>query len=378
MNRRTNNEELLRHYQTEAQDIRSRRQQDKTNRINEEKQYIKQMNNELEQESQIRFQNKLNSMNAQREDYQRFLTEKNTRQKSGDFRKKTSDIQGTFKIGGDNREIRLKHRENYGNEITQNINTINQIPKAPVNYNTENNYSNNLTTKANIAKQNRNKSLGFNIINHQTDINSNNINRVNNYNSNYNAYAETSQPEIPKLQHNIQIKANKASYNPVNHTENNNYNSQYASNNSRVSSAKTNDKYNPINHNAYNSNNNKNNQNVNYGEDINKNRNMELINKPEPNLKYEDEYERIVRENDQHNVEPNYRLESEGNIKEDFEERYNKMTDEEKRKLYEEYMRNHALQNSNEEEVYNEKVEKPKNAYYEEDFERREVFILIL
>ena len=70
---------------------------------------MQQVQTQLDLEKSNQLQNKLNNMNAQRVEYEKYVTEKTmTRQKSGDFRKKTSDVSGTFKIGGENREIKKK------------------------------------------------------------------------------------------------------------------------------------------------------------------------------------------------------------------------------------------------------------------------------
>ena len=65
---------------------------------------------------------KINNVNTQRQEYERFLQEKGqNRGKSGDFRKKT-ELQGTFKIGGEAREIRIKNFEDRNSNITENPN----------------------------------------------------------------------------------------------------------------------------------------------------------------------------------------------------------------------------------------------------------------
>ena len=115
------NGELLRHYQTESEDIKNRKISEKHNRLNDERNEMQQVQTQLDLEKSNQLQNKLNNMNAQRVEYEKYVTEKTmTRQKSGDFRKKTSDVSGTFKIGGENREIKKKNYDEYNSNLVIN------------------------------------------------------------------------------------------------------------------------------------------------------------------------------------------------------------------------------------------------------------------
>ncbi len=243
MNRRLNSSELLRHYQTEAEDIRARRIDDKANKINTEKEHIKSLNNQLEFEKQNRIQSKILSVNAQKKDYERYITEKNSRQKSGDYRKKSSEVQGTFKIGGENREIRRKNKDDFENDLPINPTRNNQIPTTPNNNQSENNTNPNMPSNSNVVQINRNRNQGYNIIsgeatdgkseyenrknlNDYNDNYSNNRNPITHANVNSNVKQQNTNNEInlPKINNrNLQTKANKSSYNPINHINNNNY-----------------------------------------------------------------------------------------------------------------------------------------------------------
>jgi len=345
MQKRINNAELLKHYQTEAEENRTRKQNEKANKITAEKEHMQNINDQLELERQSRLQSKISSINAQKEDYERYLTEKNIRQKSGDYRKKTSEPQGTFKIGGDNREIRRKNKDDFEYDLPQNPTRNNQITTPNANQRENNHYAN-LPSNANIVQMNKNRNQGYNIISGQTsDSNSQYENRrnLNDYNNNYANYntnpithanVNTNQaqqnmsndPNLPKINNrNLQTKANKASYNPISHTDNTNYYSNNPNANQRNNNSEQNENFNR----------NKNNYNYDYDYNYDKKPNAkEQGNVRGNNLKYEDEYENVVTRN------ANERLESEGNAYDEAENRYKNLSEVEKRRLYEEYMRN--------------------------------------
>lgn len=369
-NRRINNAELLHQYQTEAEDNRTRKLQEKSNKITQERQQIKQMNDQLQQESQTLLQNRQNQINAQRQDYEKYMSEKITRQKSGDFRKKTSEPQGTFKIGGDNREIKRRHKDDLESDLPMNPTRNAQIPNQPGINQRDNAYYENLTSNANIVQQNRNRSQGYNIISGQASQMTNKVeygrNEGYNAGNDYNAYGGN-KPETPKLRHNIQTKANNASYNPISHTDNSNYYSNSVSTNANANNynyknprnaANLNDNrnlnrnYNIINNNDFRDDRvgNRNKKNLDVNDNIN---NYDYNSNPRAeNLQYEEDYENIVSRNDN----KDYRVqESEGN-EYDQGEKYKNLTDEEKRKLYEEYMRKYGAQGENDEDNYNQKA----------------------
>lgn len=362
--KKTNNEELLRQYQTEAEDIRTRKLQEKSNKITEERQQQKLVNDQLDQESQTRIQNKQNYIIAQRQDYERFMTEKSTRHKSGDFRKKTSEPQGTFKIGGESREIKHKHKDDFESDLPLNPTKNAQIPTQPL-------YEN-LASNANVLQQNRNRNQGYDIISGQASQvvssvdyrrSENNDDYANNYNNNYNNNYGQMKTETPKLKHNVQTKANNASYNPISHTDNSNYYSNSVSTNdnqrtnanAKVGNIGGNNKnYNIINNNNFgdDGSNNINRKNVNVNNNNINNFNKNINNQRAENLQNEEEYENFVSRN----ANKDYAVhESEGNEYEQAE-KYKNLTDEEKRKLYEEYMRKFGPQNENEEENYNQRA----------------------
>lgn len=379
MSKKPNNPDLLRQYQTEAEDHRTRKIQEKSNKINEERNEMRQLNDQLEQESQTIFQNRQNHINSQRQDYERFMTEKVSRQKSSDYRKKTSEPQGTFKIGGEDREIKRKNKNDFESDLPLNPTRNVNIPNSNINnYNSNNNklnneYYENLNSNMNILQQNRNRNQGYNIISGQTAQQS--ANAQDYARNDYIAGRSQAQPmsETPKLRHNIQSKANNASYNPINHTDNSNYysNNVTTSNNSNLNT-NTNGNYysNQKNFNAGRDNSNRNYNNLsnkyfdqglenNYNNRANLNVNNKNIynNQKYENLQYEDDYENIAR------GDPNkdLRQESEGN-EHDQGEKYKNLSDEGRRKLYEEYMRKYGANNDHENNDYNPRT-------YEKDHE---------
>ena len=166
-------EDLLRMYQTEASDMMNRKNYEKQDRINKERIDLDRLQMEMDQEKKTKLQSKANISNTQRIEYEKFINDKfNTREKSLNPRKKMSDPQGTYKIGGDNREIKRKNYE----EITDHL-TINPTRRE-----------NNLLREENYPREvaqisSRGKSQGYNIINHEKKKEKENI-QNNNYNSN--------------------------------------------------------------------------------------------------------------------------------------------------------------------------------------------------
>jgi len=357
-NQKTNKTELLPLYQKEVEESRKRKIQDKSNKITEERQQMKQVNDQLEQESQTRIENKQNFVNAQRQDYEKYISEKVTRQKSGDFRKKRSEPQGTFKIGGENREIKRKLKDDFESELPLNPTRNVHIPTQPGSNQKDDvlyeNIESNVESNANIMQQNRNRSQGYNIISGQASQVAKAADQMRNDNYNSNNINGQMKPETPKIKYNIQTQANNASYNPISHTDNSNYysNSVNTNANQRTNAnagraTGNNRNFNIVNNNDFDdeSSKYKNRKNSNVASNNNYNNN----NKFGQNLQNEEEYENIVSAQ----ANKDYRVqESEGN-EYDQAEKYAELSDEEKRKLYEEYMRKYGAQHENEEDIYN-------------------------
>ena len=360
-NKKPTNADILQQYQTEAEDHKTRKIQEKSIKITEERNEMKQLNYQLDQESQTKMQNRQNHINSQKQDYERYMSEKISRKKIGDFRKKTSEIQGTFKIGEDDREFKRKNKDDFESELPLNPTRNTNIPTTPENNQRENAYYENLNSNANILQQNRNRNQGYNIISGQSSMQMGNANDFDRNDSYSNKSYGENRPETPKLKHNIQSKANNPSYNPINHTDNSNY---YGSNANITTNA--NATYNTNQRNITDSNNRNYNipKSKNFENDydnlqnkknldVNNFKNNNLYNNQRAgNLQYEEDYNNIVSGN------ANKDLRQESEVNEYSQgEKYNNLTDEKRKKLYEEYMKKYGAKNEHEEDNYNKRAQ---------------------
>lgn len=175
MNRQLTREDLLKMYQQEASDNRDRKQAEKQQKVIEERQALDRLNREIEQEKRMIQNTKMQRMHEQMEEYKEMQLKKQMERENNGRRFTKGESQGTFKIGGENREIK---RRNY-DDISNVNNTL-------------------ALTRDDRGTQQRGKSQGigigrgvnnnFNIINHTTSnfenySGQNNHLRVNNVNN---------------------------------------------------------------------------------------------------------------------------------------------------------------------------------------------------
>lgn len=159
-------EQLLKQYQSEATDFKSKKTIEKQDRINQERSDMERLQRELDEEKKIKLQSKADLMNSQKAEYEKYLNGKNVkmREKSLNYHRKDSEPQGTFKIGGENREIK---RKNYHDE-TENMNLNPTRKENNQNFNNQINHNYYAQQRENAAiNMLRNRSQGFNIINHE-------------------------------------------------------------------------------------------------------------------------------------------------------------------------------------------------------------------
>lgn len=177
--------ELMRHYQTEVYDQKSRKAQEKHERINQERIEMNRLQKELENEKKFKQQNKADLMNAQKAEYDSYLTRKKTNLRElslNPHRKKDSEPQGTYKISGENREIR---RKNYDDALENlNLNPTRRENNSGLGgaaaFNSD--YAQQRSLQNQAAAMNRGRSQGYNILNHE--INEKNA-KISQYESNY-------------------------------------------------------------------------------------------------------------------------------------------------------------------------------------------------
>lgn len=160
-NHNYNKESLAKGYQSEIMDNKNRKFNDKLQTLQQERIEMQKLQLELDNEKLRKIQSKNDIVNSQRLDYQNYLNSKgNMREKVVQIGKKNNELQGTYKIGAENREIR---RKNY-DDISDRMN-LNVTRKENYNQNYDYNLGNNNTQIA--MNQNRGKSQGYNIINHE-------------------------------------------------------------------------------------------------------------------------------------------------------------------------------------------------------------------
>lgn len=154
MNRQYSRDGLLKMYQQEASDNRDKKAQEKQSRLMEERVALDALNREIEQEKRTQYNSKMQRMNERMEEYNHMLQKKQFEKEENRNRKKGKDDLGTFKIGGENREIRKKNYDEVSNNLVLN----------PMRENVQmGSRGRNETTS---GAQVRGKSQGFNIINH--------------------------------------------------------------------------------------------------------------------------------------------------------------------------------------------------------------------
>jgi len=179
MNPQQNNipkEVLLRQYQTDIMDQKNRKAMEKQERINQERFEMNRLQMELEEERKYKQQNKESLMNSQKAEYEYFLNQKKNTQREKSlniYRKKDSEPQGTYKISGENREIK---RKNYEDEL--DILNLNPTRRGN-NKNNNQAYNNEILEQKNLQNQaaamNRGRSQGYNILNHEVQERNNKI-----------------------------------------------------------------------------------------------------------------------------------------------------------------------------------------------------------
>lgn len=154
-------EHLFRQYQKEASEIKHRKAIEKQDRINQERNEIKIIQKELEEEKKLKQRSKLDLINSQKAEYDLYVIHKKKmmREKAiNPSSKMDSEPQGTYKIGGENREIK---RKNYD----EAMNGLNLNPTKMQNIYADYSIQKNLQNQA--AAVNRGRSQGYNIINHK-------------------------------------------------------------------------------------------------------------------------------------------------------------------------------------------------------------------
>jgi transcriptional adapter 2-alpha len=155
MNRQYSKDGLLKQYQQEATDNRNRKNNEKQTRLIEERQALENLNRALEQEKRQEQYVKMQRQNEYMEEYSKVL---NKKQEERGRLKNKNDYSGTFKIGGESREIRKRNYE----EVT------NSLPMNPTRHETEYSHGNRYHEErhTNNSINQRGKSHGYNIINH--------------------------------------------------------------------------------------------------------------------------------------------------------------------------------------------------------------------
>jgi hypothetical protein len=155
MNRQYSKDGLLKQYQQEAIDNRNRKNNEKQTRLTEERQALDNLNRALEQEKRQEQYVKMQRQNEYIDEYNKVLNKKKLDER-GRLKNK-NDYTGTFKIGGESREIRKRNYE----EIT------NSLPMNPTRQETDYSHGNRYPDErqANNSIRQRGKSHGYNIIN---------------------------------------------------------------------------------------------------------------------------------------------------------------------------------------------------------------------
>jgi hypothetical protein len=223
MNRNYSKDGLLKMYQQEAINTRDRKQQEKQNRVMEERKTLDLINREIDQERRNTHNQKQQRINQRQEEYNQMLVRQQEDKESNPnwtrFKGK-SEFNGTFKIGGENREIKIKNYDDISNHLVLN-------PTREVITNEVRGRSERENRDARV--QQRGKSQGYNIINHShMENNSNNIPIPNNqYQSNNSVSNINSQNYPGKYPNpnqynsvNIQERDYRQETQPIDHLEN--------------------------------------------------------------------------------------------------------------------------------------------------------------
>jgi hypothetical protein len=207
MKRQYSREELSKINQYDAKDARDKKIAERQARVEAEKMELDRINRELEFTKMRENNQKIQKMNEMREEYNQFIVSKQQikeENKRNTRSKKESEVTGTFKIGGENREIKKRTYE----DVTEGLllNPTRQPPNSSQRGRREEPVESEM--KSNMPS--RGKSQGFNIINHSAyntdnkegnlnfeyrtgkkmpNINNNNIDSISGkFNSNVNSY----------------------------------------------------------------------------------------------------------------------------------------------------------------------------------------------
>jgi hypothetical protein len=168
-----NKEHLLQNYQSEISENKNRKFNDKLQNLQQERIEMQKLQSELDREKMMKMQSRNDIKNSQREEYKNYMDTKR-------IKKNNEEIQGTYKIGGENREIRRKNYNDISDKMTLNVTRKENSQKNNMDYTHMANQQNAI---------NRARSQGYNIINHdvfgknpsslylnsnKTDLNNNN------------------------------------------------------------------------------------------------------------------------------------------------------------------------------------------------------------
>lgn len=163
MNRDYNKEGLLKMYQSEASNTRDRKFQEKQDRVIEERRVLEKINQEIEKEKMSAHNQKIQRINQRQDEYNQMMVRQQEDKENNRSRfKGKNEYSGTFKIGGENREIKVKNYD----EISKNL-VLNPTREV---------ISNEVRGRSQIENRDariiqRGKSQGYNIINHSNPDN---------------------------------------------------------------------------------------------------------------------------------------------------------------------------------------------------------------
>jgi len=211
MNRQYSREDLFRMNQQDAKGLRDKKIAERQARVNQERMELEKINRELEQ-TKMREQNtKLQRMTDMKDEYNQFiLTKQHSKEESKRINrsKKEAELTGTFKIGGDNREIKKRSYDDVTDGLV--LNPSRNVPNSSQRGRRE---------QEPEMKQSvpiRGKSQGYNIINHsdantffkenntivdnKPSVNQQGIpsNMINDYTSKYNTHSNSHYPYVQK------------------------------------------------------------------------------------------------------------------------------------------------------------------------------------
>ena len=167
MNRQYSREGLLNIYQQEAKDTRDRKIAERQNRVLEERKTLDNINKQLEIEKTEKHNVKFQKMNEMREEYNKMLMRKQEEtENKRKPRKDSDDLNGTFKIGTDNREIKRKTYDEISDALVINPMKDNSNTRGRMEDRT-----NSISMHLGNHPPKRGKSQGYNIINHYNSDN---------------------------------------------------------------------------------------------------------------------------------------------------------------------------------------------------------------